>query len=140
MLRAYPTSLAAAVTRALLGGVLAVILLGSPPAAAAEWKDFTPDGFAEAQDAGKPILVDVFAVWCSVCRAQNPVLVQLTREPKYKDLVVFKVDFDKQKDVARALNAQMQSTLIVYRGKTELGRSVGDTSEFSIEGLLDKTL
>lgn len=75
-----------------------------------------------------------------MCRAQNPVLVQLTREPKYKDLVVFKVDFDKQKDVARALNAQMQSTLIVYRGKTELGRSVGDTSEFSIEGLLDKTL
>ena len=140
MHRAYVNSAAAAVYRALVAGVVGVILLASPPAPAAEWTPFTPDAFAAAQEAGKPILVDVFAVWCGVCRAQNPILTQLTREPKYKDLVVFKVDFDKQKDVARALNVRSQSTLIVYKGETELDRSVGDTSALSIEGLLDKTL
>lgn len=126
--------------RALLGGFFAVILLGSLPAAAAEWKEFTPNSFTAAQKAGKPILVDIFAVWCSVCRAQNPILVQLTREPKYKDLVVFKADFDNQKDALRALNVRSQSTLIVYKGEKEIDRSVGDTSALSIEGLLDKTL
>ncbi len=89
---------------------------------------------------GKPILVDVFAPWCSVCRAQNPILTKLTREPKYKDLVVFKVNYDDQKDVVRALKVQRQSTLIVFKGTDEVDRSVGDTSELSIEGLLDKTL
>ncbi len=137
---AYITSAAVAVYRAFLAGTVGLALLWSPHATAAEWKPFTPDAFAAAQQAGKPILVDVFAVWCNVCRAQNPILTQLTREPKYKDLVVFKVDFDKQKEVARALNARSQSTLIVFKGDTELDRSVGDTSELSIEGLLDKTL
>ncbi|MGH6737105.1 MAG: thioredoxin family protein [Methyloceanibacter sp.] len=127
-------------SRAFLTGLVALILVGSMPASAAEWKDFTADAFAAAQNEGKPILVDVFAAWCPVCRAQNPILVKLTSEPKYKDLVVFKIDFDTQKDALRALNAQSQSTLIVYKGTTELDRSVGDTSAFSIEGMLDKTL
>jgi thioredoxin 1 len=126
--------------RALFAGLVAVILLGSVPVAAAEWKEFKADEFAAAQEDGKPILVDVFAAWCSVCRAQNPILTRLTREPKYKDLVVFKVDFDAQKDVARSFNVQRQSTLIVFKGDEELDRSVGDTSQLSIEGLLDKTL
>jgi thioredoxin 1 len=117
-----------------------VVLLGAQPASAAEWKDFDAAAFAAAQKAGKPILVDLFAAWCPVCRAQNPVLVQLTREPKFKNMAVFKVDFDIQKDALRALNAQRQSTLIVFKGKKETGRSVGDTNPGSIEALLDSAL
>lgn len=128
------------VMRSLFVGLIALIVVGAVPASAAEWKDFTADEFAAAQAAGKPILVDVFAAWCPVCRAQNPILVQLAKEPKYKDLVAFKIDFDNQKDALRALNVQRQSTLIVFKGDKELDRSVGDTSQLSIEGMLDKTL
>jgi thiol-disulfide isomerase/thioredoxin len=124
----------------LLALVACFALLGSSPASAAEWKDFDAGAFAAAQQEGKPILVDVFAAWCPVCRAQNPILVQLTREPKFKDMVVFKVDFDAQKDALRAFNAQRQSTLIVFKGEKETGRSVGDTNPGSIEALLDSTL
>jgi thiol-disulfide isomerase/thioredoxin len=124
----------------LLALVACFALLGSSPASAAEWKDFDVGAFAAAQQEGKPILVDVFAAWCPVCRAQNPILVQLTREPKFKDMVVFKVDFDAQKDALRAFNAQRQSTLIVFKGEKETGRSVGDTNPGSIEALLDSTL
>lgn len=120
--------------------VAAAALIGALPAVAEEWKPFDAAAFAEAQKAGKPILIDVFAAWCPTCRAQNPILVQLTREPKYKDLAVFKVDFDTQKDALRALNAQSQSTLIVFSGETEKGRSVGDTDKDSITALLDQAL
>ncbi len=113
---------------------------GAVPATAAEWKEFTPKRWPQAQSEGKPILVDVFAPWCSVCRAQNPILTQLTREPKYKDLVVLKADFDTQKEQLKPLNVRSQSTLIVFKDGKELDRSVGDTSQLSIEGLLDKTL
>jgi thiol-disulfide isomerase/thioredoxin len=115
-------------------------LLFTPPVHAAEWKPFDAAAFAEAQKNGKPILVDIFAVWCPVCRAQNPILTQLTREPKFDDMVVFKIDFDTQKDDVRALKATAQSTLIVFKGETETGRSVGDTDPGSIEALLDKAL
>ena len=126
--------------RSLLVVIVAAAALFGAFAAAEEWKPFDAAAFAEAQKAGKPILIDVFAVWCPVCRAQNPILVQLTREPKYKDLVVFKLDFDTQKDALRAFNAQSQSTLIVFKGGTEAGRSVGDTDKDKIAALLDKAL
>lgn len=126
--------------RSLLGGLVAVILLGALPASAAQWKHFTAGKFAAAQAANKPILIDVFAAWCPTCRTQNAILVLLTREPKYKNLVVFKIDFDTQKDALRALNVRAQSTLIVFKGRKEVGRSAGDTNRISIEGMLDKTL
>ena len=124
----------------LLAMVASMMLLGSLPASAAEWKSFDAAAFAQAQKDGKPILVDIFAAWCPVCRAQNPILTQLTREPKYKDLVVFKVDFDTQKNDVRALNATSQSTLIAYNGATEKGRTVGDTNPASIAALVDSAL
>jgi thioredoxin 1 len=128
------------VIRTLFVTAAVVPLMAGAPAKSAEWKDYSPEALAEAQSTGKPILVDVFAAWCSVCRAQNPILVQLTREPKYKDLVVFKADFDNDKKALKPLDVRSQSTLIVFKGDKEIGRSVGDTSQLSIEGLLDKTL
>ena len=124
----------------LLAIVTSAALLVSLPASAAEWKPFDAASFAAAKKEGKSILVDIFAAWCPTCRAQNPILVQLTREPKFKDLVVFKVDFDTQKDDVRALKAQSQSTLIAYKGETETDRSVGDTNRASIAALVESAL
>lgn len=126
--------------RSFLLAVVASAALMSAPASAAEWKPFDASEFAAAQKEGKSILVDIFAVWCPVCRAQNPILVQLTREPKYKDLVVFKVDFDTQKADVRALKATSQSTLIAYKGEKETARTAGDTNPQSITALVDSAL
>ena len=126
--------------RALLAGLVAVILVGSVPASAVGSKPYSPEALAQAQEAGKPILVEVYAAWCSVCRTQSPIVQALTSEPKYKNLVVFKADFDKDKSDLKALNVRRQSTLILYKGDKEIGRSVGDTSAFSIEAMLDRTL
>ena len=126
--------------RTLLAGLAVLLLLVPAAASAAEWKAYSPEALTEAQSAGKPILVDVFAAWCPTCRAQNPILVKLTSEPKYKDLVVLKADFDQDKDALKALRVQSQSTLIVFKGDKELDRSVGSTDPVAIEGLLDLTL
>ena len=109
-------------------------------AAPPEPQPFTAEAFAAAQAQGKPILVDTYATWCEVCARQAPILDHLRAEPKFKDLVTFKVDFDRQKDVMRRFNARVQSTLIVFRGAKEVGRSVGETQPEWVEDLLEKTL
>jgi thiol-disulfide isomerase/thioredoxin len=109
-------------------------------AQAADKKTFDAGAFAAAQAAGKPILVEVTAPWCPTCKAQAPILQKLTGDPKFKDLQVFNVDFDSRKDVLQQLNVRMQSTLIVFKGKAEQGRSTGDTKEASIATLLDKAI
>lgn len=106
---------------------------------AAEKKNYDATAFAAAQAAGKPILVQIHASWCSTCKAQAPILSDLEKQDKFKNLVVFNVDFDSQKDAVKAFGAKMQSTLIAFKGKTETGRSVGDTKAASIAALLDKT-
>lgn len=111
-----------------------------PLANAAMESPFTQDAFTAAQKAGKPILVDITAPWCPTCAAQKPILNKLAADPAFKEMVILRVDFDSQKDVVRALNARSQSTLIVYRGANEVGRSVGDTNEASIAALLRKGL
>jgi thioredoxin 1 len=99
---------------------------------------FTQQAFATAQHEGKPILVYISATWCPTCAKQKPILSDLENEPAFKDLVVYHVDFDTQKDVVRAMGAQMQSTLVVFHGAAERGRSAGDTNAASIKGLLER--
>ncbi|PZN92472.1 MAG: thiol reductase thioredoxin [Hyphomicrobiales bacterium] len=101
---------------------------------------FEVKAFEAAQAAGKPILVEISAPWCPTCKAQKPILSSLGSKPEFAKLTVFEVDFDSQKDVVRMLKATMQSTLIVYKGKQEAGRSVGDTNAASIEALLKKSV
>ncbi len=126
------------VSRVLLA--FAFLCLGAGLAAAAEKVSFTQVAFEAAERAGKPILVDVHASWCPTCRAQAPILDELASEPKFKDFQVFVVDFDSQKDALHLFGVRQQSTLIVFKGATEVGRSVGDTGKPSIEALLDKGL
>jgi thiol-disulfide isomerase/thioredoxin len=107
---------------------------------AAEGQPFSRAAFDAALKAGKPILIDVSAPWCPTCQAQAPILSELVKSPRFAGLTFFAVDFDSQKDVLRALRVQSQSTLIVFKGGAEIGRSVGDTSKTSIEALLSRAI
>lgn len=117
---------------------IAVIAALAMPALAAT--KFTPAALAEAQKAGKSILVEVSAPWCPVCRAQKVVLGELSKQARFKNIVKFVVDFDTQKDALKALDVRAQSTLIVYKGDKETGRLAYDASKESIEALLAKAL
>lgn len=101
-------------------------------------RPFTAAAFEAAQAGGRPILIDVSASWCPTCKAQAPILSKLMGDPRFKSVVAFNVDYDSQKDVLKRFNVQRQSTLIVFKGKQEAGRSVGDTNPVSIEALLTK--
>lgn len=122
---------------ALLGG--SAMMISAPGWAATQVK-FDAAAFAAAQAAGKPILVAIHADWCPVCTKQKPILSKLGAEPAMKELMVFVVDFDAQKDVTLRFGAQKQSTLIVFRGTAERDRSVGVTEEAALKALLAKAV
>jgi len=126
--------------RLLAGLALVAALAVSAPLAAMDKKPFDAKAFEAAQAAGQPILVEVTASWCPVCKAQAPILASLAASPKFKGIARFDIDFDTQKDLLRTFKVQKQSTLITFKGKQEAGRSTGDTNAASIERLLDKAL
>jgi thioredoxin 1 len=125
------------------GAALAALLVIAgpfPAASAGTAVAFSPEAFKAAQASNSPILVEIHADWCPTCKAQDPILDKLTADPKFGNLKIFRVDFDAMKPVVRQFGAQVQSTLIVFKGLAEQGRSVGDTREASIAALLDKSL
>jgi thioredoxin 1 len=114
-------------------GLIALVVL---PLAVQAAQPFDSKAFQQAQAAGNTILVDVWASWCPICRAQQPTLQSISTERP--NLVVYRVDFDKAKDVVKRLGVQRQSTLIVFKGSKEVGRSTGDTDPASIRALVAK--
>jgi thiol-disulfide isomerase/thioredoxin len=124
------------ITRRFLLTLAAASVLTSATAFAAEERPFTRQSFQAAQNGGKSILVEIHASWCPTCAAQKPILSKLFADPKFKNLAVFRVDFDSQKDEVRNFKARLQSTLITFKGKEEIARSVGDTNADSIADLL----
>ena len=120
-----------------------VVLTGSVlsgAAFAAETVPYSQPAFDAAQAAGRSILVEVHAPWCPTCKAQAPILSSIRKNAAYDELVVFRIDFDSQKDALQRFGARMQSTLITFKGGKETGRSVGDTNPDSIAALLAKAI
>jgi thiol-disulfide isomerase/thioredoxin len=121
--------------------LLAIVsLVGLSAAHAAEIKAYDKATFEALQAGGKPVVIHVYADWCPTCKQQTPIISDLLKEPSFKDYTVLKVNFDTQKDVRKALGVGEQSTLIVFHGKNEVARTVGDTSKASIAATLRKGL
>jgi thioredoxin 1 len=118
--------------------LIAIAFLAGAPLMAQAGQKFDAKAFQQAQAAGKPILIDVTAPWCPTCKVQRPIVQEI--EKSTPNLVVYEVDFDSSKEVLKRLRVQSQSTLIVFKGANEVGRSIGDTNPASIKALVSKGL
>lgn len=119
---------------------LLLLSLFAAGSALAAMPAFDQAAFDKLQAEGKPILVDIYAPWCPTCRAQEPIIADLLKTPALKSITAFRVDFDQQKNLVGKFKASKQSTLIVFKGGKEVGRSTGDTDKDSIAALLKKAI
>lgn len=115
---------------------LAFTALASTSALALTTKPFDAAAMVADQKAGKPVMLEVSAPWCPTCKVQKSVISTLAKNPAYAKMTIYEVDFDSRKDILRLFNVQQQSTLIVYKGEKETGRSVGITDPNAIEALV----
>jgi thiol-disulfide isomerase/thioredoxin len=101
---------------------------------------FDRAAFDAARDEGRTVIVDVYADWCPVCRAQKPIVEALAQDPAFAEARFVTVDFDADKEVVRELGVRAQSTLIVLKGGEEKARATGITDPAEIRALLEKGL
>ena len=120
--------------------LLALALLVSAPAQAGEWQAYDSTAFTAAQAAGKTVLVAVHADWCSTCRAQKPALASLIDDKAFAGCVAFRVDFDEDKGFLKEHRVRFQSTLLVFKGHDEKGRSIGQVDPGAIRKLFAQGL
>jgi thiol-disulfide isomerase/thioredoxin len=112
------------------------VLVLTAPVLALDSKPYDKAAFTASQAAGKRIIVEIHADWCPTCQKQSAIFDGLKSDPRFQNVVVYRIDFDAQKDVVKEFGARSQSTLIVFKGAKETGRSVGSTDPKAIEMLL----
>lgn len=87
----------------------------------------------------KPCVIDFYATWCGPCRTISPFLDKLS--VKYKDQIdVYKIDVDKNRDLAQAFGATSIPLLIFvpFNGEPQANR--GALPEAELENAIKTVL
>ena len=90
---------------------------------------------ADIEKQGKSAVISVHADWCSTCKAQDKVLTVLMRDPEYKNVAFYQLEYDTQKDLLKTLKVRTQSTIIVFKNGKEVARATGDAKEAALSKL-----
>ena len=63
-------------------------------------------------------------------------LSQLADDPRFADITILHIDYDRQKHIVRLHGAAVRSQMIAIHGTVELGRLIADTDPEVIENFL----
>ena len=97
--------------------------------------NFTKDAFETAQKSGKTVVVNSWNKWCYTCVKQEKIIKQAKED--FND-VLFLSYAQKNKDIAKYLNIDYRSTIVIYKDNKEIVRAVGITKKEEIYSLIEK--
>lgn len=115
-----------------LAGVIGLVATSN----AGDKTTFEPAAFSQAQTDQKHIVVEVFKKGCGTCAAQKPSLE--AARAQYPDAVFMAFDFANDAEFVKRFEVVKQSTIIVFKGKDEVARLVGETQRDAILGAIAK--
>ena len=87
---------------------------------------FNKDLFDKAQSEGKTVVVSSWIKYCTSCASQMKVLNKAKNEFNNIEYFSFNV---RNKEVAKLLNVEYQTTLLIFKDNKEIYRSVGETTK-----------
>jgi thioredoxin 1 len=87
----------------------------------------------------KPAIVDFFATWCGPCKGLAPVLAEVAEE--YKGQIdVYKVDIDKESELASAFGIRSVPTLIFIPMEGQPQMSLGALPKSELKKAVEEIL
>ena len=98
--------------------------------------NFTIETFEEAKKNGETVVVTAWAKYCGTCKRQKAVLDQAEKD--FKNVLFLYYNHPKMKDIAKYLKIDRRSTILVYKGNTEVSRSIGQLEKSIIYSNIKK--
>ena len=102
--------------------------------------EFNDQNFdSDVLEAGTPVLVDFWAVWCGPCKAIAPIVEEIANDYNGK-VKVGKMDVDGNNQVAMRYGIRSIPTLLVFNNGEVVDQVIGNVGKESIESMLNKAL
>jgi len=95
------------------------------------------DTYADAIKEGL-VLVDFYAEWCGPCKMLGPILDNV--EDEVDDLIVCKVDLDRQPEISNDLNITSLPTMVIYKDGVKVETIQGVKSIDAIKRILEEVV
>jgi thioredoxin 1 len=95
--------------------------------------------FNQIISSSKPTLVDFYADWCGPCKAQAPILKEVSREAGEKVRVI-KIDVDKNNLVAQKYQIRGVPTLILFKNGQPVWRQSGVANKMQLMNLINQNV
>ena len=108
---------------------LLIILIPLNANAGEKKTTFTNEIFNKAQSDGKTVVVSSWIKYCTSCASQMKALKDVEKD--FNNLVYLNFDV-REKAIAKQLNIQFQTTLVIYKNNKEVYRSLGELSKDKI--------
>ena len=94
---------------------------------------FKKELFNKAQSEGKVVVVSSWIKYCPSCASQMKVLQKAKKEGELLDIKFDNIEyfaFDvTNRDIANSFDVLYQTTLLIFKGDTEVYRSIGEVTE-----------
>ena len=90
---------------------------------------FNNDVFNKAQLDGKTVVVSSWIKYCTSCASQMKALKDVEKD--FDNLIYLTFDVTNR-EIAKQLNIQFQTTLVIYKNNEEVYRSLGELSKDKI--------
>jgi len=87
---------------------------------------FNKDLFDKAQSEGKTVVVSSWIKYCTSCASQMKVLNKAKNE--FNNIEYFSFDV-RNKEIAKLLDVEYQTTLLIFKDNKEIYRSIGETTK-----------
>ena len=89
--------------------------------------------FNKAQSEGKVIIISSWIKYCSSCAGQMKILNKAKKDGKLNDIEFDNIEYFSfdvtNRNIADLFNVQYQTTLIIFKNKEEVYRSLGETTK-----------
>ena len=96
---------------------------------------FTLEKFNKAQEDGKVVVINSWNKFCSTCAKQVKILDEA--EEKFKNVIF--LSFEQNNEViAKLLNIDYWTTIVVYKNNKEIAREMGLANKDKIYDLIKK--
>tara|TARA_X000001036_G_scaffold112300_1_gene105197 strand:+ start:184 stop:552 length:369 start_codon:yes stop_codon:yes gene_type:complete len=116
--------------------LVTLFILISTQSFASEVKmNFTKEVFENAQKNGKTVVVNSWNKFCMTCIKQEKIIKKAKKD--FGD-VLFLTYAQKNKDIAKYLNIDYRSTIVVYKDNKEIARTIGITKKDEIYSLIKR--